>query len=60
MFIVQDSPHNLPMPDKVITKSDKGFSVETWKDSGLRYLVVSDASPADVHNLAEMLRSAGR
>jgi anti-sigma factor RsiW len=36
------------------------FSSETWTEGGLRYFVVGDAGPADVHNLSELLKSAAR
>jgi len=36
------------------------FNTETWMDGGLWYFVVGDASPSDVHNLSELLRSANR
>jgi anti-sigma factor RsiW len=35
------------------------FSSETWTEGGLRYFVVGDANPADVHALSELLKSAG-
>jgi hypothetical protein len=34
--------------------------VETWNQAGLRYVMVSDTSPADVHALGELLRNAAR
>jgi anti-sigma factor RsiW len=36
------------------------FNTETWVDGGLRYFVLSDASPSDVHDLSELLKSANR
>src|ERR1035441_773214 len=36
------------------------FSSETWAEGGLRYFIVGDASPADVHGLGELLKSAAR
>ena len=36
------------------------FSSETWAEGGLRYFVVGDASPSDVHDLCELLKSAAR
>jgi len=36
------------------------FNVEDWSESGLRYVVIGDASPADIHELSELLRAAGR
>jgi anti-sigma factor RsiW len=34
------------------------FNSETWSEGGLWYFVVGDASPSDVHDLSELLRSA--
>jgi anti-sigma factor RsiW len=34
------------------------FNLETWADHGLRYVVIGDASAADVLALAQLLRSA--
>jgi anti-sigma factor RsiW len=36
------------------------FNTETWQDGGLWYFVLGDASPSDVHDLSELLRSANR
>ena len=36
------------------------FNTETWSEGGLWYFVVGDASPSDVHDLGELLRSANR
>jgi anti-sigma factor RsiW len=34
------------------------FNLETWSDGGLRYVVISDASAADVRTLGQLLRCA--
>jgi len=60
VFIVQDSPNGIPFEASVASTSEKGFSVESWSQAGLRYVVISDAVPADVHGLGELLRGAGR
>ncbi|HVQ63444.1 MAG TPA: zf-HC2 domain-containing protein [Terriglobia bacterium] len=36
------------------------FNTETWADGGLWYFVVGDASPSDIHDLSELLKSANR
>jgi anti-sigma factor RsiW len=43
-------------PDRVETED--GFTTESWTSGGLRCIVVSDASPADVHALADLMRNA--
>lgn len=34
------------------------FNVETWTQGGLRYIVFGDASPDDIRNLSNLLKSA--
>jgi anti-sigma factor RsiW len=53
VFIVQKGAVALPT-----SQTEQGFSVESWITAGLRYSVVSDAAPADVHSLADLLRNA--
>jgi anti-sigma factor RsiW len=36
------------------------FNVETWTQDGLRYVVFGDAAPADLRNLAALLKAAAR
>jgi anti-sigma factor RsiW len=60
VFILQDQERFVPAVAAQTATSERGFSVETFSQAGLRYVIVSDTSPADVHALAELLRSAGR
>jgi len=39
---------------------DKGFSVESWTEGGLRYVIVSDTSPADVDELGNILKAGSK
>jgi len=58
VFIVEDhSPLSLPAA-ATRAAHQNGFSAETWRQSGLRYTIVSDTSPADIHALGELLRAA--
>jgi hypothetical protein len=59
VFVLQDQPDPGTLPEAVTASSERGFSVETWSQSGLRYVVISDTNPADVHALADLLRAAG-
>ena len=59
VFILQDQPATIPRAMGVTAASEMAFNVETWSDGGLRYVVVGDASPADIHELGELLRGAG-
>ena len=60
MFVLQDQPGVIPLAMGVTTTREMAFNVETWSESGLRYVVIGDASPADIHELSELLRAAGR
>jgi anti-sigma factor RsiW len=60
VFIVQDQPGGLALGPGVRQTSEKGFSEEMWTESGLRYVVISDTSSADVHALGDLLRTAAR
>jgi anti-sigma factor RsiW len=37
---------------------EKGFSVESWNQDGLRYVIVSDAGPTEVRALGDLLKGA--
>jgi anti-sigma factor RsiW len=60
VFVVQDQAGVTPrgMGDTATRK--KGFSVETWSQNGLRYVVIGDTAPTDIHGLGELLRTAGK
>jgi anti-sigma factor RsiW len=60
VFVFQDQPAISRAGSEVISARVMAFNVETWGDSELRYVVVSDTAAADVHALGDLLRSAGR
>ena len=60
VFILQDQPGTIPLAMRVTDAREMAFNVETWSESGLRYVVIGDAGPADIHELSELLRVAGR
>ena len=60
VFILQDQPKPARLPAAVTTSSFRGYSVETWSQSGLRYVVIGDTNAADLHALADLLRAAGQ
>jgi anti-sigma factor RsiW len=60
VFIMQNQSGDDSLSTAVTAGSEKGFSVETWIQSGLRYTVISDTSAADIHALADLLRAVGR
>jgi len=53
VFIVQDSEASAG----VARANQNGFSTESWSSGGLHYAVLSDAGPADVHALGDLLQS---
>jgi anti-sigma factor RsiW len=59
VFVLQDKG-TTPFSAGDTTSRKLAFNMETWAQDGLRYVVISDASPADVHDLAELLRKAAR
>ena len=60
VFILQDQPGVVPLAMGTTVAREMAFNVETWSESGLRYVVIGDAGPADIHELSELLRIAGR
>ena len=58
VFILQDRSGMLPVAMGVTATRELAFNVETWSEGGLRYVVISDAGPADVHALGELMRNA--
>jgi hypothetical protein len=57
VFVLQDRPGTIPLAMGA-TVRELAFNVGTWSDGGLRYVVISDASPADVHELSDLMRGA--
>jgi anti-sigma factor RsiW len=53
VFIMQGSD-GAPAPADA---RENGFSIESWARDALRYIVVSDAAPADVHALGDRFRA---
>jgi anti-sigma factor RsiW len=39
---------------------EEAFTLESWEEGGLRYVVISDVSPEDVRQLSELLKKAAR
>ena len=60
VFIFQNRAELSRLNSGASLRGRLGFSSETWTDGGLRYFVVGDASPADIHELSELLKSAAR
>jgi anti-sigma factor RsiW len=60
VFIFQDHPSTMPFKAGITTAQKLDFNIETWAEGGLRYVVISDAEKAAVHNLSDFLRRAAR
>ena len=58
VFIFQNRQETIPLSMGIATARELAFNVEAWSEGGLRYVVIGDASPADVHELGELMRSA--
>jgi anti-sigma factor RsiW len=60
VFIEQQSKGSFTLAGGRIDLRENGFNVESWDQSGLRYMIVSDASASDVNSLADLFRAAAR
>jgi hypothetical protein len=58
VFIFQDQLSQFLFATGSSNAREMAFNMETWSYGGLRYVVISDAGPADVHELSELLRGA--
>lgn len=58
VFIFQDQPGMIPLTMGLTTERELDFNAETWSEGGLRYVVVGDAGPADIHALSDLMRNA--
>jgi len=56
VFIFQDRAigHDLEFSSQ--SQKESSFNIESWKQDGLRYFVIGDASSNDLHNLADLLK----
>lgn len=57
IFIFEDRPE---WKLKNSTSQLTGLSAESWSQGGLRYIVLGDAAPDIIHNLAELWKQAAR
>jgi anti-sigma factor RsiW len=56
VFIFSDRAVGRELGSSSSTQKQLLFNIETWDRDGLRYFVIGDASPNDIHNLADMLK----
>jgi anti-sigma factor RsiW len=57
VFIFQDQGLREPRGNEP-TRTALSFQVRTWRQNGLRYFVIGDASPQDLDNLSELIKAA--
>jgi len=60
VFIFKDEPKDFPFDVGTITSTRLALHMESWREGGLRYFIVSDAPASDVHALSELLKKAAR
>ena len=58
VFILQDDPAIASVAALPAKARKNGFNVESETSAGLRFVLVSDTNPADVHQLADLLKAA--
>ena len=56
VFVFREQPGSSKILRGVTATRSLAFNLETWAEGGLRYIVISDASRADVHDLSDRLR----
>jgi anti-sigma factor RsiW len=57
VFIFQDAPLQTRLNENSAARKELSFNVESWSQGGLRYVVIGDASAADIGNLANLFKS---
>ena len=58
VFIFQENALGGGLSAESSVTKKLSFSVETWARDGLRFVVVGDAAPEDIHQLGELLKNA--
>ena len=58
VFIFQNRAELSRLNSGSLLRRNLAFNAETWTEGGLWYFVLGDASPSDVHDLSQLLRSA--
>ena len=57
-FIFEDTPATRGVSAGSATANKLAFNIQTWSQNGLRYYLVSDASPDDLRELSELLKAS--
>jgi anti-sigma factor RsiW len=57
VFIFPEAEMQTSLGEQPVSSDKTLFHTETWTQGGLRYFVIGDAAPADIHNLAKLFKS---
>ena len=57
VFIFPEAEMQTSLGEQPVSSDKTLFHMETWSQGGLRYFVIGDAAPADIHNLAKLFKS---
>jgi anti-sigma factor RsiW len=57
VFIFPEAEMQTSLGEQPVSSDKTLFHTETWTQDGLRYFVIGDAAPADIHNLAKLFKS---
>lgn len=58
VFIFPEQALRAGLEEKSENPKQLTFNMETWSQSGLRFFVIGDTSPADIDNLAKLFKAA--
>jgi anti-sigma factor RsiW len=60
VFVFPERSLKLPasLGENSLSPQKFAFNMETWRQDGLRYFVIGDASPADIESLAKLFQAA--
>jgi anti-sigma factor RsiW len=56
VFVFQEGSLPVRLGENNSVKKSRSFSVETWSQGGLRYIVIGDASATDIDNLSRLFK----
>jgi anti-sigma factor RsiW len=60
VFIFQEPALRTKWSEEYSVTNTLSFNMETWTENGLRYCVLGDTTAADIKELSELLKAAGR
>lgn len=60
VFIFQEPALRTKWSEEYSVANTLAFNMETWTENGLRYCVLGDTTAADINELSQLLKAAGR